>query len=95
MKSGSIGDPNMYLGAKLRKVVLENRVEAGATSALKYVQEAVSNSEAYLHEHFGGRKLAKTVINPFKSEYDPLMNSSAELGPILLKYYQTHIGVLR
>ena len=24
MKSGSIGDTNMYLGAKLRKVVLEN-----------------------------------------------------------------------
>ena len=28
MKSGSIGDLNMYLGAKIRKVVLENGVEA-------------------------------------------------------------------
>ena len=26
--SGSTGDPNMYLGAKLKKVVLENGVEA-------------------------------------------------------------------
>ena len=26
MKLGSIGDPNMYLGDKLRKIVLENRV---------------------------------------------------------------------
>ena len=28
MKSGSIGDPNMYLGSRLSKVVLENGVEA-------------------------------------------------------------------
>ena len=28
MKSGSIGDPNMYLVSKLRKIVLENGVEA-------------------------------------------------------------------
>ena len=84
MKSGSIGDPNMYLGSKLRKAVLENGVEAWATSALKYVPEAVSNSEAYLYEHFGGQKFAKKVINPFESEYDPLVYSSAELGPIFL-----------
>ena len=33
MKSGSIGNPNIYLGAKIRKVVLENEVESWATSA--------------------------------------------------------------
>ena len=60
-----------------------------------YVQEALSNSEAYLHEHFGGRKFVKKVINSFESEYDPLVDLSAELGPILLNYYQTQIGVLR
>ena len=43
----------------------------------------------------GGRKFSKKVINPFESEYDPLMDSSADLGPILLNYYQTQIGVLR
>ena len=55
----------------------------------------MSNSEAYLHEHLGGRKFAKKVINPFESEYDPLMDSSADLGPIFLNYYQTQIGTLR
>ena len=44
MKSGSNWDPYMYLGAKLKNVVLENGVEAWATSVSKYVQEAVSNS---------------------------------------------------
>ena len=66
MKSGSIGDPNIYLGSKLRKVVLENGVEVWATSASKYVQEAVSNSEAYLHENFGVGSFAKKVINSFE-----------------------------
>ena len=85
----------MYLGAKIRKFVLENGVKTWATSASKYVQEAVSNSEAYLHDNFGGRNFAKQVINPFESVYDPLMDLSAELGPIFLNYYQTQIGVLR
>ena len=48
-----------------------------------------------MYENFGGRNFSNKVINPFESEYDPLMYSSAELGPILLNYYQTHIGVLR
>ena len=48
-----------------------------------------------MHEYFGGRKFAKKVINPFDSEYDTLMGLSAEMGPILLNYYQTQIGVLR
>ena len=85
----------MYLGAKIRKVVSKNGVEAWDNSASKYVQEAVSTSEAYLYENLGGRKFANKVINPFESEYNPLMDLSAELGPIFLNYYQTHIGVLK
>ena len=93
MKSGSIGDPNIYLGAKLREVLLENGVKSWATSASKYAQKAVSNSEAYLHEHFRGMKFTKNVINPFESEYNPLIDLSADLGPIFLNYYQAQIGV--
>ena len=95
MKSGSIEDSNMYPGDKIRKVVLKNGVEAWDNNASKYVHEAVSNSEADLHEYFGGQNLAKKIINPFESEYNPLMDSSDKLVPIFLKYYQTHIGVLR
>ena len=39
MKPGSIGDPDIYLGAKLRKVRLDNGVEAWSMSPSKYVQE--------------------------------------------------------
>ena len=85
----------MYLGYKVRNFVLENGSKAWANSASKYVQEAVSDSEAYFHENFGVHKFAKKVINPFDSEYDPLMDLSAEMGPIFIHYYQTQIGVLR
>ena len=79
MKSGSIGDSNMYLGAKLRKFLVENGVKAWATSALKYLQEAVCNSVAYLNDYFGDQKFAMKVIHPFESDYDPLIDSSALL----------------
>ena len=55
----------------------------------------MSNSEAYLHKCFIDRKFANKVINPFESDYDPLIDLSAELLPILLNYYHTQIGVLR
>ena len=36
---------------------------------------------------FGGWNFAGKVINPFDPEYDPLMDSSADLGLIFLNYY--------
>ena len=59
------------------------------------MQEAISNSEDYLHEHFGGPNFAKRVINQFESDYVPQMDSSAEMGPFFLNCYQTQIDVFR
>ena len=75
--------------------MLENGVEAWATSAPKYVQEAMSNSESYFNEYLQGRKFVTKIIHVFKSEYDPLMDLSADPASIFLNYYQTQIGVLR
>ena len=47
-KKGSMGDPDIYLGAKLRKATLENGVEAWSMSPSKYVHEAVKNVKNYL-----------------------------------------------
>ena len=48
MKKGSIGDSEIYLGSKLRKVQLDNGVFALGISLAKYVQEAVRNVEEHL-----------------------------------------------
>ena len=50
-----MGDPDIYLGAKLRKVTLENGVEAWPMSPSKYVQEEVKNAKNYLQEKEPGR----------------------------------------
>ena len=48
LKESSIGPPDIYLGGKLSKVVLENGAEAWGFSSSKYVQEAVNNVEMHL-----------------------------------------------
>ena len=45
MKKGYIRDPDIYLGAKLCKVQLDNGVFAWGMIPVKYVQEAVRNVE--------------------------------------------------
>ena len=52
LKESSIGDPDIYLGAKLRQVKMPNGVYCWGISPSKYVQEAVRNCEIYLKEHY-------------------------------------------
>jgi hypothetical protein len=94
MKKGSIAEPDIYLGAKLRTVRLDNDVKAWSMSASKYVQEAVSNVEDYLGKNFGGRILPKKANSPWPYEYVSELDTSPELKPDLANYYQSQIGVL-
>ena len=55
MKPGSIGDPDIYLGAKLRQVQLPNGVYAWSLSTSKYVQEAVRNVKDYFKREKPGQ----------------------------------------
>ena len=57
MKDGSVGDPDIYLGAKVKQMELPNGVKAWALSSSKYIQEAVQNCEKYLAHSMNGRKL--------------------------------------
>ena len=50
LKESSIGPPKMYLGAGIRKVKLENGMEAWAASSSQYVQAAVRNVEEYIEK---------------------------------------------
>ena len=75
-----IGDPDMYLGAKLRKIRLPNSVEVWALSPAEYVVEAARNVELYINVNFDGRKLPKGTSAPFLNEYAPELDVSPELG---------------
>jgi len=96
MKPSSIGDPDIYLGAKLRYHQAPNGVYCWTMSPSKYVLEAVRNCEKHLLENYDGKhSLPKTAPNPFLMGYEPELDCSPVLDPDRASYYQSIIGVLR
>ena len=96
LKPDSVGDPDIYLGAKLRQTRLPNGVTAWALSPSKYVNQAVRNCETHLKDHFDGRfTLPKRADNPFCMTYEPELDDSTPLDPDAASYFQTIIGVMR
>ena len=96
LKEGSVGDPDLHLGAKLCKVVMPNGVWYYCISPSKYVQETVRNCEIYLKEKFPDEyELTRNAPNPFPMDYEPSMDTSALLEPEQASYYQTITGVMR
>ena len=71
MKDGSIGNPEIYLGPKVKQMELPNGVKAWALSSSKSIQEAIQNCEKYLAHNMNGRKLTQKALNPFPGDYDP------------------------
>ena len=96
LKESSVGDPDLYLGAKLRQMKMPNGIIASGVSPSKYVQEAVRNCEDYLKKNYpDDYELTKYAPNPFPMEYEPSMDTSALLVTEQASYYQSIIGVLR
>ena len=93
-KPGTIGDPDIYLGGKLRKVTLDNSVWTWEMSPSKYIQDAARNAEEYLEKNFGGRKLPKKASAPWPPNYVAELDSTPELTTEHASYYQLAIGVL-
>ena len=93
LKEESIGPPDIYLGGKMRQVVLENGARAWAFSSSQYVQEAVRNVEVYLNAR--KEKLATKAGSPISNNYRPEIDDSDELNLVDAAYYQSLIGILR
>ena len=80
LKPASIGDPDIYLGAKVTKMNLANGTWCWTLSPSKYVQEAVRNCEQDLKYTYGGtHKLPKHAPNPFHMGYKPEMELTTPL----------------
>ena len=88
----SIGPPSQYLGGKLRKVELENGVEAWAFGSAQYVKAAVDNVVTYLKSK--EEKLVAQAPTPLSNGYRPEIDMSPELQPAEASYFQSLIGIL-
>ena len=96
MKPGSMGDPNMYLGATLKQMWLENGTRAWANSPAKYVWASVENVQKYLKDLGYERwKLPSKCTDPFPKDYEPEMDDSEILTAELASWYASLIGMLR
>ena len=93
LKEKSIGPPSQYLGGKLRKVTMDNGVDAWAWGSSQYVQAAVKNVEEYLEKR--GEKLVAKAPTPLSSGYRPEIDISQELAGAEASYFHSLIGVLR
>ena len=99
LKAGSVKEPDLYLGADISKYYIEESDQPTkcrwAMSSDSYVKNAVQTVEKTIKE-VGMEFLPKKKIEtPITSGYKPESDSSAELDPERLNYFQGLIGVLR
>ncbi len=96
LKPSSVGNPDIYLGAKLKETRLPNGVMAWGFSPPKYLVQAVKNCQLHLTEKLAGRySIPARADNPFPVDYDPSTDLSDLLDPDCFSFYQHLIGVMR
>ncbi len=96
LKEDSVGPPDQYLGAKLKRFDFPDGSHAWGISPAKYVQSAVANCEKYVEETLGAPyTMYKKAENPFMTDYKPAEDVSPELGPDEASYFMQLVGILR
>ena len=87
MKDGSVGNPDIYLGAKVKQMELPNGVKAWALNSSKYIQDAMQNCKKSLAHCMNGRKLTQKALDPFPGDYDPDLDMTDTLNDDQATYF--------
>jgi hypothetical protein len=96
LKPSLIGDPDIYLSAKLKLTQLDNVIWAWGLSPSKYVTQAVKNFVNHLTDNLNNCfRLPQWADNPFPYYYNPELDLSEPLDPECSSFYQHLIGVMR
>jgi hypothetical protein len=93
VKPGSDKEPDIYLGANVKKVQMPDGREVWATSSRNYIKNAIKTVKGLLAEDGEGYVLKNKVKNPFPMNYQPEWDVSNELGPELSSHYLQLIGI--
>ena len=97
LKEGSVKEPDMYLGADVKKYYIEGSDDPAkprwAMSSESYVKRAIADVETELKKI--EKRLPTKISTPLTSNYRPELDLTAELNAERLNYYQGLIGVLR
>ena len=96
LKPGSLSNLNIYLDTKLKPMRMENWVVACSLSPSQYIQEDVKSMDRYVKGNNGDWwKIPMTAVKILPCGYEPPLDVSQELDPVLSSYYQYHIGIIR
>ena len=91
-KKDKIEPPDIYLGARLERKILNGR-KVWTMCSKEYIKLAIANIESRLK--LMGMKLPGKVTTPMSYDYAPEMDVSRELYSQELTFYQEIIGMLR
>ena len=87
LKPSSIGNPDIYLVAKIRKMNMPNFVWFWNMIPSKYIQYSVRNCNTHLKEQCGGKySIVKDAANPFAYDYEPKVDVSEPLNTEMTSY---------
>ncbi len=89
LKPSSVGDPDIYLGAKLKLTQLPNEVMVWGLSPSKYIVQAVKNCQLHTTDKSNGKySIPARVDNPFSVNHDTSTDLSDILDPECYSFYQ-------
>ena len=91
-KNDEIQEPNIYLGAKLEKKMLNGR-KTWTMSSKDYVKLSIQNIEQQVEKK--NMKFPCTAVTPMSSDFVPELDASEELNVEDQTFYQEMIGILR
>jgi hypothetical protein len=95
VKSRSDKEPDIYLGANVKKVQMLDGREVWATSPCDYVKNAIKTVKGLLPEDREGYVLKNKAKNLFPMNYQPELGVSNELGLELSSCYFQLIGIVQ
>jgi len=96
LKPSSVGDPDIYLGAKLKQTKLPNGVWAWGLSPSKYVAQSVMNFQTHLTNKLDGKyKIPSRADNPFPVNYCPDTDLIDHLDNNCSSFFMHLIGVVQ
>jgi hypothetical protein len=93
LKDDKMAPPDVYLGATIAKMTLDDGTTCWTMSPEQYVKSAVANVEEDLAKQ--GRRLPPKCVTPFSSNYAPWLETSPELKADGVQRFQELIGQLR
>ena len=97
LKVGSVQEPELYLGADVKKWYIADSDNPGKVrwplASTKCTKRAIADLEVVLDAV--SKRLPTKVTTPMASGYRPELDQSAELNPERQNYFQGLIGVLR